>query len=143
MATKGMVTKGSTQGSDRFTQRSVQGKSQLLPPAPRTTTLFPREKSILGVIYGVLLWAVMHDGTPLALCNFPWCASVRTDWIGADAALSSRRCTVYTKEHAHTDAHSCVPHSCSFVQTVQFINAHRCVTREGPAECRLSAKKWG
>ena len=33
-------------------------------PAPRTTP-FPEEKSILGVIYGVLLWADMNAATPL------------------------------------------------------------------------------
>ena len=37
---------------------------QLLPPAPRTTP-FPEEKTILGVIYGVLLWADMDAATPL------------------------------------------------------------------------------
>ena len=42
----------------------LQGKFQLLPPAPRTTP-FPEEKSILGVIYGVLLWANMSAATPL------------------------------------------------------------------------------
>ena len=34
------------------------------PLRPRTTP-FPEEKSILGVIYGVLLWADMNAATPL------------------------------------------------------------------------------
>ena len=34
------------------------------PLRPRTTP-FPEEKSILGVTYGVLLWAVMNAATPL------------------------------------------------------------------------------
>ena len=34
------------------------------PMRPRTTP-FPVEKSILGVIYGVILWADMHAATPL------------------------------------------------------------------------------
>ena len=42
----------------------MQGKSQLLPPAPPYYP-FPRVKSILGVIYGVLLWADMNTATPL------------------------------------------------------------------------------
>ena len=42
----------------------VQGKSQLLPLHPRTTP-FPEETSMLGVVYGVLLWAGMNAATPL------------------------------------------------------------------------------
>ena len=42
----------------------LQGKFQLLPPAPPYYP-FPEEKSILGVIYGVLLWADMNAATPL------------------------------------------------------------------------------
>ena len=38
-----------------------QGKFQLRPH----TTPFPEENSILGVIYGVLLWADMNAATPL------------------------------------------------------------------------------
>ena len=41
-----------------------QGKFELLPPAPPYYP-FPRGKSILGVIYGVLLWADMNAATPL------------------------------------------------------------------------------
>ena len=42
-----------------------QGNSQLLlPPAPPYYP-FPRRKSILGVTYGVLLWADMNTATPL------------------------------------------------------------------------------
>ena len=45
----------------------MQGKSLLLPPAPPAPLYypFPTGKSILGVIYGVLLWADMHAATPL------------------------------------------------------------------------------
>ena len=43
---------------------ATQGKFQLLPPATHTTP-FPSEKSILGVIYRVLLWADMNAATPL------------------------------------------------------------------------------
>ena len=43
---------------------TAQGKFQLLPLRPRTTP-FPEEKYILGVIYGVLLWADMNTATPL------------------------------------------------------------------------------
>ena len=42
----------------------TQGKLQLLPPAPRTSP-FPEEKSMLGVIYRVLLLADMNAATPL------------------------------------------------------------------------------
>ena len=41
-----------------------QGNFQLLPPAPPYYP-FPRGKSILGVLYGVLLWAAMNAETPL------------------------------------------------------------------------------
>ena len=39
-----------------------QGKSQQLPRAP---PYFPRGKSILGVMYGDLLWTDMNAATPL------------------------------------------------------------------------------
>ena len=44
--------------------RQWQGKFQLRPLRPRTTP-FLEEKSILGLIYGVLLWADMNAATPL------------------------------------------------------------------------------
>jgi hypothetical protein len=40
-------------------------------PCPRTTPS-PEEKSILGVIYGVLLWADMNAATPLGACLAFW-----------------------------------------------------------------------
>jgi hypothetical protein len=40
-------------------------------PCPRTTP-FPEEKSILGVTYGVLLWADMNAATPLGACLAFW-----------------------------------------------------------------------
>ena len=40
------------------------GKSQVLPPAPPYATRFTEENSILGVIYGVLLWADMNAAAP-------------------------------------------------------------------------------
>ena len=43
-----------------------QGKSQLLPPAPPYYP-FPRGKSILGVIYEVLLWADINAATLLGV----------------------------------------------------------------------------
>ena len=42
-----------------------QGQFQLLPPLRPRTTPFPEEKSIPGVICGVLLWADMNAATPL------------------------------------------------------------------------------
>ena len=44
--------------------RGCQGKFQLRPPAAPYYPV-PRGKSILGVIYGVLLWADMNAATPL------------------------------------------------------------------------------
>ena len=43
----------------------VPGKPQQLPPAPPYYYPIPRGNSILGVIYGVLLWADMNAATPL------------------------------------------------------------------------------
>ena len=42
----------------------LKANSSCCPLRPRTTP-FPEEKSILGVIYGVLLWADMNAATPL------------------------------------------------------------------------------
>ena len=50
-----------TNASLNFEPVSVQGKSQLLPPAPP----YYAERSLPGVIYGVLLWADMNTATPL------------------------------------------------------------------------------
>ena len=43
-----------------------QGKAKLRPPAPPYYP-FTRGKFILGVIYGVLLWADMNAATPLGV----------------------------------------------------------------------------
>ena len=43
---------------------TVKANPSCCPLRPRTTP-FPEEKSILGVIYGVLLWADMNAATPL------------------------------------------------------------------------------
>ena len=66
------------------------------PLRPRTAP-FPEKKSILGVIYGVLLWADINAATPLgawgALCNVPWvvlaaCICVRFDFYLETCARS-------------------------------------------------------
>ena len=54
----------SVSSSSASTHHHRQGKSHLLPPAPPYYPI-PRGKSILGVIYGVLLWADMNAATPL------------------------------------------------------------------------------
>ena len=41
-----------------------RANSSCCPLRPRTTP-FPEEESILGVVYGVLLWADMNAATPL------------------------------------------------------------------------------
>ena len=44
------------------------------PSPPPHTTPFPEGKSVLGIIYGVLLWAECCDpaGGVGPLCNVPW-----------------------------------------------------------------------
>ena len=53
--------KGRTSGA---AVRERQGIFKLLPPCPRTTP-FPEDKTILGVLYGDLLWADMNAAIPL------------------------------------------------------------------------------
>ena len=45
--------------------RAKARQNQAAAPCAPVLPYFPEEKSILGVIYGVLLWADMNAATPL------------------------------------------------------------------------------
>ena len=90
-----------------------QGKYQLLPPAPPYYP-FPEETSILGVIYGVLLWADMNAATPLGAWGRSVISVVRAAamlaWLGKDLedanTEAARAVRPWVVVHFHRPAYS-------------------------------------
>ena len=111
-----------------------QGKFQLLPPAPLYYPI-PRGKSMLGVIYGVLLWAFMN-ATPLGA----WGRSVMS--LGSHREhRSDLRCipTIPMDLSVHSVVagwHAAVPHARASMFRAVRCGAVRCV-RARVCVCRI------
>ena len=109
-----------------------QGKIQLLPLCPRTTP-FPEGKYILGVIYGVLLWADMNTAIPLGAWGRSVMSLERRSQARDKAAVAKERLEHKRKtKHAHatpTVRSLGVQRACLCVVWIKYIDVVRLSTR--------------